>query len=212
MAETNNFYGHIDDGNIRLTHGCCSHSCGSDLRKKLEGILNGAPESMDSFKEVYDEFGKLHGDIDNVFGDTNSKFDGIDSSFERLQQEIEDLMKQIDEMREKECCGDKCHNHHHHKCNDQYYENIIGALRDLKFSMNCEFAKRAQEISKLKEGMANLSMELKHLDILRVSKIEKVIKHLIDNDIGQLDIDSLMKKIHKLEHRVEKLEDNQCEG
>lgn len=186
--ENDNIYDYFDDGNIRIeSNSCCSPSCNS----KLNSILKDAPKEMDSFKEVYDEFKKVNGN----FNSSNDKF-GNDLG--KLQGNIDDITKAIDDM--KNSCF---HSEHHH------FDKVIASLKDLKFELNCEFAKRAHDMLKMEERIKRLEVDLKYLDLLRLTKIEKALKELVEN---QQIVTNVVDKNEAKEEEVENVLDGKIDS
>lgn len=184
MKENSN-YGYIDDGNVRIDNGsCCSHSCNSKIQKTINDILKEAPEDMNSFKEVSDEFKK----INNNFGNTNE-------TFGNLKDSIEDITKTIDEMK------NSCNYFDHHHC-----DRIFHLLADLKLELNCEYAQRATDFSKLYEKIKKLEVDLKHLELLRVSQLEKTVQNILEAQNDVSDLLKIKKHLKSLNERLTKLE------
>lgn len=127
----------------------------------------------------------------------------MNSSFDKIQQEIASLIEAIDKIKDNCCYKDNnCNSNELHD-----FIKIIGLLKELKFELNCEFAKRAQEINRLEEIIKKIGIDLKHLDVIRVSKLENIIKKITENNcISNFDYETVLKHIEHLERRVKYLE------
>lgn len=137
-------------------------------------------------------------DLQGILDSTNSKFENVGSSFEQIQHDIEHITKELDEMK-------KCHHHDHHGGHPFDYDKLISLLKDLKFDLNCEYAKRAQEFDKIVNLVKTLETSVKHLDLLRVSKLEKIVQSLVDENKYQFDFETIMKRLNRLEFAIKDL-------
>lgn len=184
------YYGHIDDGNIRIEqHNCCSHSCNnssyddSSIKDSLGKLESENKDFNELLGELIERNNELTGRMNSILDNADTNMD----SFKEVSDTIKDLQKAIEDIKKNKPnhswgCDYPSHNKPPHdkpthECYDEkkFHDYIITFLRDLRFQMNNEYATRSKEIFKLKEAIHKIQTDVKYLDVIKFSKIEEDI-------------------------------------